>query len=118
MAAITITTTGRVMAAGTDLAAIAQAAAAGGDYLQNSGAELTYFSNASVGDITLTIAFASTGTVDGVAPTNKALTLTAGERYILGPWPTNFYNDASGRVQFTYSGVTSLTVAALLPTTS
>ena len=115
MAALTVQTVDR---AGFDLLAGDTACAGGGDYFANTGAEFIYINNASVGSITLTIAFASTATVDGQSATNRTVVLSASEEDLIGPFPTHLYNDANGRVQLTYSGVTSLTIAILKLTTS
>lgn len=115
MAALTVQTVDR---SGFSLLANDVAAAGGGDYFANTGAEFLYINNAGVGSITLTIAFASTATVDGQSATNRTVAVANGTEFLVGPFPTHLYNDANGRVQLTYSGVTSVTVAALKLTTS
>src|SRR5262245_50722077 len=106
MAVLTVTTLTR---AGFNLSDNDVSAAGGGDSFPNTGYEAVYFLNGSVGDITVT--FTVQTTTDGLAVTNKTAVVSAGEAVIAGPWPTHIYNDANGRVQMTYSGVTSLTVA-------
>lgn len=88
------------------------AAAAGGDYFANDGKTLLEARNASGGNITVTVA--SQKTCDQGATHNAAVVvpLTTGQRMI-GPFNRTRFNDANGRVQITYSGVTSLTVAAI-----
>jgi len=53
-------------------------------------------------------------TPDGLAVTSKTITLAAnvGEQ-IVGPFPTNIYNDASGFAHVTYNAVTGLQVAVV-----
>lgn len=89
------------------------AASVGGDALVgNTGNQFVEFANASVASITVTIVFASTATVDGQAATNRTVAIGAGVTKIIGPFPPTDYNDTNGKVQFTYSGVTTFTVAA------
>jgi len=85
------------------------AAAGGGDSFANTGNEFVYISNGGGGSITLTIVTQST--VDGQAVADRTVSVPAGESRFVGPFPTSHYNDANGRVQLTYSGVTSVTVA-------
>ena len=113
MAAITITTTARTA---HDPLTVDQAAASG-DYLQNTGFELLFIYNGGMSSINLTIDFPDTALIDGVAPTPPVVAVGAGIYKILGPFPTDIYNDSNGRVQFSYSATTSVTVAAFLPTT-
>lgn len=106
MATLTVTTVGR---AGAQIDALAVAAASGGDKFPNTGSEFLWIKNASVADITLTIAVVAT--VDTLAATNRTVTLTAAKSYLIGPFPPAIYNDSDGRVSLTYSGVTTLTLA-------
>lgn len=89
------------------------AAAGGGDEFVNTGVEVLHVKNASVGDITVTVV--SQATVDGLAVADRAVVVTAGEERFIGPFPTNVYNDANQKIQVTYSGVTTLTIAVLNP---
>lgn len=56
--------------------------------------------------------------MDGVTPTSPTVSLTAGKEFLIGPFPSLIYNDASGFMNFTYSGVTTLTVAIFTPSTT
>jgi len=86
------------------------AADAAGNYFVNTGVELIYIFN---GDSASTVLTAVTQkTVDGLAVTDLTATIAAGERRVLGPFPTDVYNDASNYCQLTFSSVTSLTVLA------
>ncbi len=111
---LTPITTGRTI---KDLVTLASAATVGGDNWVNTGKELLYITNSGSGDITLTVAFGPSAVVDGVAPANRTYTIphTGLHPQIIGPFPTSAYNDASQLVQLTYSGVTSVTVAVILP---
>lgn len=89
------------------------AAAGGGDTFVNNGTS-TFFeaSNASGGSITIT--FDDSGSVSPTGATqfnpDVAVAVPAGQRAIIGPFPTARFGPT---VAVTYSGVTSLTVAAL-----
>jgi hypothetical protein len=91
------------------LSALAAAATVGGDTFVSTGYELLYINNASVGDITLTIAIQYT--VDTEAVASRTVVIKAGANYLLGVWAPGIYGDSTGTVYLTYSGVTTLTVA-------
>lgn len=84
------------------------AAAGGGDSFANDGRTYLDVNNGSGGSITVT--FVTQQTIDGLAVADLAVAVGAGVRTKVGPFPPSIYNDANGRVQVTYSGVTSLTV--------
>jgi hypothetical protein len=84
------------------------AAAGGGDQFANDGKTLIHVKNGSVGDITVTIV--SQRACDQGSTHNTAVVVTAAEERFIGPFEVSRYNDASGFVQLTYSGVTSLTI--------
>lgn len=111
MATLTVQT---IIQAGLEPAALA-AAAAGGDQFANTGREMVEINNASVGDITVT--FNSQAPCSQGFDHNEAVVVTAAERRLIGPFPTGRFNDASGFVLITYSGVTTLTIGVYkLPT--
>lgn len=90
-------------------------AAGGGDSFANDSSGRTFLvvTNGSGGSITVTITPATASVfVPGHGTLTKAAggaAVAAGVTKIFGPFPTT-YNDSSGRVAVTYSGVTSLTV--------
>lgn len=86
-------------------------AAGGGDEFVNTGVQALHVKNGSGGDIVVTIE--TPNAVDTLAIADRDVTVPAGEERIIGPFPTSHYNDANGKVQITYDGVTSLTVAVL-----
>ena len=88
--------------AALDLAG-AVAAASGGDNFPNDGHTLLYVSNQGAGGITVT--------ADSIA--NKAYTIGTLVRALIGPFPKSDFDDVDGKVQITYSGVTTVTVAAI-----
>lgn len=108
MATLTVQTIAR-----TGLETTYAAAAAGGDQFANDGKEFLHVKNGSGGDITVTIESQVSSPPAGTAVTNQAVVVTAGEERMIGPFPKSAYNDASGYVQITYSGVTTLTIAAI-----
>lgn len=87
------------------------AAAVGGDLMPNNGQEFLSVVNGSGAAVTVTAAI--TKTTDGVTPAGKAITVAAGATVMFGPFPPTQYNDANGKVAFTYSAVTTVTVQAL-----
>jgi hypothetical protein len=89
------------------------AAAGGGDKFANTGKELLLVKNGSGAPITVTLVTASTSDPEGLAITDKTVVVGAGVTTAIGPFPQGIYNDADGNVNFSYSGVTSLTVKAL-----
>lgn len=66
---------------------------AGGFQFPNDGKTLLYMEN-DAGNMVLT--FAIQPTVDGEAVTVKTITVTASENWVMGPFPQEWYNDASG----------------------
>lgn len=95
----------------TGLEATFASAAGGGDTFKNDGRTFFEVNNGSGGDITLT--FTTPGTVQGVAIADPTVVVTAGERRHIGPFDPSIFNNSSGLVAVGYSGVTSLTVAAI-----
>ena len=84
------------------------AAAGGGDEFVNTGTEYLEVVNGSGADVTVTIV--TPNTVDGLAVTDRAVVVTAGERRKIGPFPTSIYNNSNAKVNVTYSSATSVTV--------
>ena len=105
-----ILTEQKILRTGTTVTFVA--AAGGGDSFQNSGTQKVRFKNGSGSPITVTV---DTPNRDNFGVTDNALDITltvpAGGEITAGPFDTARHNDANGRVQMTYSGVTSLTVA-------
>lgn len=91
------------------------AAAGGGDSFPNTGKEFFYVKNADVASKTLTFDSPGTCSFDAAAAAAHdavVVVATVTER-IIGPFPPARFNDGNGRVQVTYSAVTSVTVAVL-----
>jgi len=91
------------------------AAAGGGDSFPNNGNTVFVVNNASGGSITVTFDDPNSQNPGQASQFNPdvAVAVGAGLRRTIGPFPPFRFNDVNGRVQVTYSGVTSLTVMAL-----
>jgi len=67
----------------------------GGFKFLNNGKTMLYVEN-NAGALVLT--FAIQPTLDGKAVAVKTVTVTASEKWVVGPFPTQWYNDASDYV--------------------
>ena len=77
-----------------------------GNQFQNDGRMFLHVKNGAGAPITVNIA--------ARADVNDlAVVVTNGESRMIGPFPTNLYNDANRRVQVTFSSGTSVTAAVL-----
>ena len=94
-------------------------AAGGGDAfaIDNQNRHFLYVKNGSGGAITVTITAQNSPnaerTFGQVTRAIIAVSVGAGSEEMIGPIPYAAFADASGLAQVTYSGVTSLTVAAI-----
>jgi hypothetical protein len=87
------------------------AASGGGDTVDPTGGDVCLeVRNASGGALTVTVARA--GTEYGQANPDVAVSVAAGATKLIGPIPQDFRDTADNLVDITYSGVTSLTIAA------
>ncbi len=86
------------------------AAAVGGDSFPNSGVERFRVRNGSGGSITVTVAAQSAVGCPAGTLHNVVLTVAAGAEQVVGRLDPNRFNDVNGRVQVTYSAVTTVTV--------
>ncbi len=91
------------------------AAAGGGDSFPNTGKETVHVKNGGGSEITPT--FDAPGTCDFGVAANAAHDASgpvpAGGTRVYGPFAPAKFNDGNGRVQISYSGVTTVTVAVL-----
>jgi hypothetical protein len=85
------------------------ACAGGGDTFLNTGKEFIEIANGDSTPTTVTIAWGVGGTIDGITPTARTVSVTNATSKRIGPFPPSLYNDANGYVSVTYSKVTSLT---------
>lgn len=88
-----------------------EAAAAGGDAFVNSGRTFIHVKNGGAGSIDVT--------VDSQTPCSQGydhdavVAVPAGEERMIGPFTKERFNDNDEKVQIAYSGVTSVTIAAI-----
>lgn len=98
--------------AGAGAVAASASCAAGGDVFPNNGRTIVEINNGSGGSITPT--FAATGVLPtGAVVASVATAIAAGVTRVFGPFPPEQFNNASGQVAITYSGVTSLTIRCM-----
>ena len=84
-----------------------------GSYVPNNGDVVLHLKNTSGGAITVTAKVqAKIGGLSAAADQTVQVPATSGD-IMFGPFPPNLFNDQYGRVLITFSGVSSLTVAAL-----
>lgn len=100
------------------LKAVYGAAAGGGDAIVNTkGDVFLHAKNADAATTTITITAQSTSKkiagYGSMTKANAVIAIPAGEDRMIGPFPPEAFNDAAGKVEVTYSSVTSLTVAAI-----
>jgi len=85
------------------------AAEAGGDEFVNSGRDFIHIKNGDASSMDVTIN-SQTPCDQGVDhDVVVAVPASTGEKFI-GPFPKDRFNDAAGKVQITYSAVTSVTI--------
>ena len=96
------------------LVATYDAAAMGGDSFENDGRTILHAKNGSGGPLTVTVAAEQATTqkpgFGELTKADAAIAVPAGGEAFLGPFPTIAFGVLS---EITYSGVTSLTIAAL-----
>lgn len=85
-------------------------AAGGGDVFSNNGRTFLAINNASGSQITVT--FVTPRTVDGLSVADAAVTVDNNKIGIAGPFDPATFNNSSNQVAVSYSGVSSVTVAA------
>lgn len=96
------------------LVATLAAATSGGDKFTPSNRTYLEVNNGSGATITVTIETPGEA-IEDVAITDLAVPVAAGARSRIGPFPGGTFADStdSGLCQISYSGVTSLTIAAI-----
>lgn len=87
-------------------------AAGGGDKVRPSQSGLVLVTNGGVGSITVTVAVPGNTRYGGAEP-DVAVSVAAGASKLIGPFPNDLADPSDGLVALTYSGVTSVTVAAI-----
>lgn len=101
--------------AGVDLTL--STAAGGGDQFTNTGKELLVILNGDASSKTVTVTAQQTSaTVSSLglmAKEDQSVVVAAGGIGVIGPFPTQSFNDANNYAQVTYSAVTSVEVAVI-----
>ncbi len=87
------------------------AATAGGDAFVNDGKTQLRCKNGGSGSITMTIT--SQQKCNQGVEHDLSIVVAASAEEVVGPFDQTRFNDSGGLVQITYSGVTTVTVAAL-----
>lgn len=105
--------------AGIDLAGVS--ASGGGDEVANpNGNVMLFVNNGGGGSINVTLTAVETNRKasppwPAMTLSNQVVAVPAGGRRLIGPIPLAFNHATTGRVGITYSGVSSVTVAAIQP---
>ena len=106
MATLSVVVAGRP---GVDVTGVA--AAGGGDAFANTGHEMLVITNGDASSHSVTAHFQKSP--DGLTVTDRAVAVAAGKTMIIGPFPTDLYNDTNNLVQLSYTAVTSVKVAVV-----
>ncbi len=64
----------------------------------NTGRELLEVTHTNGSGDSCTLTITTTKTIDGEAVADKLITITKGSKYLIGPFPTDIYNDANNEV--------------------
>lgn len=96
------------------------AAAAGGDTVKNDGRTYIQITNGGGSSITATITAQKSSVVKvgygDLAIADQDVTIAAGVTKIIGPFPTDRFNNSYGSIEVGYSAVTSVTIGAFKST--
>lgn len=88
-----------------------------GDEFTNTGRELLYVSNGGGSSITVTVTAQQTNVqkqgFGSLTVSDTTVTIPAGEDRFIGPFPVQRFSDSAGRVQVSYSDVTSVVVGVI-----
>ncbi len=92
-------------------------AAGGGDTADNNGNMFLHIKNGSGSEITVTITALTTSVDSGMygdlTKANASIAIAASGEAFIGGFAPAAFNDGNSEIAITYSGVTSLTIAAL-----
>ena len=94
-----------------------EAATVDGDVVDNEGTVFLHVKNGGGSEMTVTIT-AQTTSVDSplygaLTKANASKAIAASTEVFIGPFQINAYNNTDEQIAITYSGVTSVTIAAL-----
>lgn len=84
--------------------------ASDGNYFANDGRVFLHVINGSGSSINVTVG--TPGSVDGLAISDLVVAVPAGDERMIGPFPTNIYNQADNTVYVDWSSGTTITAAA------
>jgi len=87
------------------------ACAAGGDEFVNSGRDFIHIKNGHTSP--QTVIMNSQAACDQGFDHDVSIAVTNAQERMIGPFPKGRFDDAGGKVQLTYSGVTALTIAII-----
>lgn len=87
------------------------AAAVGGDEFVNSGRDFIHVKNGGGSSVDVTVN--SQEPCDQGYDHDVVVAVGAGAEKMIGPFPKSRFDDADGKVQITYSGVASVTIAVI-----
>ncbi len=107
--AATVITPVTVTPAGVDVEGVD--ASDSGDEWENTGNEWVEITNASGSPVTVTLRIITEP--DGLAVTNRTVTVADGVTKVVGPFRPGIYNNAARRAKITYSSAVGVTVKAL-----
>jgi hypothetical protein len=112
MATLTVVNSGRTGSLTTDLVSQMLAADVGlTDKFINDPNGQTLFIVNNTGASTCTITLLMNGVkIDGILPANPTVALAAGKQGIIGPFPVQWYTDANGFANVSYSQVAGVKV--------
>ena len=98
------------------------AAAGGGDTADNGGSTFLNIKNGGGSEITVTITAQTTSVESSIygdlTKANASIAIAASGEAFIGPFKPSSFNNTDGEIAITYSGVTSVTIAALYITAS
>lgn len=90
---------------------LASVTTADGFRFLNDGNTFLYIEEQNAAGVTLT--FTPTKTVDSLAVSSRAVVVTASQNWLMGPWPTKHYNDASGYINVAITADEASAVAVI-----
>lgn len=94
----------------TGIAAALSAANVDGHSVPNNGRMFIEIVNGAGSPITVTIP--TPNTVDGQAITDRTVSVTNGERRLIGPFPPSVYNQSDATIYVDFSDVTTINFGA------
>lgn len=79
--------------------------------IPNDGRSILHVVNGGGSPTTVTIV--TTYSAGGLDLPDQTVSVPAGEERMIGPFPTNLYNDGEGKIDVSFSFITSVSFAAL-----